>query len=914
MSEEPTPDVEPGIRITDQAPIDVDVVVRDLDGTATGLHRALFDPDQQLPARLVEAAQDAVEGLSPGEARESLLEAGVTALDGLYATLVVDTVDRLGHPAGDASEAIWRLVAATRDLGTGADRYNLRSSAADLQAGALPLLTASTVTPRVGIVLDEAFTQARREQREAILDVVLDLAAGCEVVLVVGSIERRLLWTKHRAQLPPSVTAECNPRRAGQGGPLSVAELVATAQSEVGVDSRPVQYLQAIDEAPNDWLSYTELAARFSVQRSTVRKHVTQTLLEYELVERFDHNGSAAVSLSLVGKRFLEAIDDEIGGQRTLGVGEDESVTGVSSSSEDIREAPGEHEGPPQEEAAAGRGPRCSGVARVQTYSRAEATAVVAGSQDADIGIVDAAIPDIIDEGGDFREGQWWYDHDRDELVVGAQWEGPLQYALCLAFAFTHSDTWEHVLTQDRLDDDVFQDVIYRDPWFLRGTRQLGYLKDQHANGEDYTKAIIDAREDLYGMTDDLKYGDYSEQQRELRRDILREAHGLIGVVTQLLDICGVSLHREVRIPQFSRDFNKDDRRDDILRFFGKAIPIASTYGEFVAEKILFEQRETKRKFALCAPDIDYENPLGRHIGSWTIVGKFGETIDAFQTALEEELAAPNPLQVDGLHYATFQVPIDTRQVDDRAAYEVATNRILKAKGIDPSPGAVSWMQALTRSVYDVTDALRWLGREAYREVESRDLIYALSTLPAEQLVPEAKPTVGVILEVLLEAAVDDVGPLTKREIAEVGGISESSVYDAEHWVVLEEIGLVAETGSGWEIAIALPSDRGEPELPEWIADSMTTRRDVLFGIEDRLEPEDADYLNDPPPAFIALEWPPDFDLLFETWPWIEPWMDVIGALVQIEPPEDPTRRQIVFGDRPSQQTIRQAIQPTVPG
>lgn len=169
------------------------------------------------------------------------------------------------------------------------------------------------------------------------------------------------------------------------------------------------------------------------------------------------------------------------------------------------------------------------------------------------------------------------------------------------------------------------------------------------------------------------------------------------------------------------------------------------------------------------------------------------------------------------------------------------------------------------------------------------------------------------ILEVLLEAGIAEYGPLTKRDIAERGDLSESAVYRSEHWAALEELGVIEQHETGASISPALPSDRDRSELPTWMEDSLVNRRDLLLAIETRLASEDADYLNDPPPARRALSWPPDYGELFELWPWIKPWYEVIGELLD-ENDGKSNGQAIRFGTRPEQRTLTHSARPAAAG
>ena len=219
---------EPGIDVRRIGVLDADAEIGpDIEWTAPRLHRELFDPHANIGRQLTYAI---VEVLDEQDAPLTALdELGVTALGGLFAELCVQAVNATDN------EALWNLLRTTRQLGSGQTSLDLRSSRDDLDNAAIPIFTASDVTPTIAIHLDGRFTDRKPEQRRDVLELCLALAEGCCIHLTVSGFVGRFLWEQHRNQLPTSVTAPFDPRtEPSPGTPAAVTERVTTARKTLG--------------------------------------------------------------------------------------------------------------------------------------------------------------------------------------------------------------------------------------------------------------------------------------------------------------------------------------------------------------------------------------------------------------------------------------------------------------------------------------------------------------------------------------------------------------------------------------------------------------------------------------------------------------------------------------------------------
>jgi len=250
------------------------------------------------------------------------------------------------------------------------------------------------------------------------------------------------------------------------------------------------------------------------------------------------------------------------------------------------------------------------------------------------------------------------YNDSRDELVVGADWHGPLQYTVSVARALLSPLAFEQVLTPDRLDGkagdlDALLNGVKAE---LRDKRCLGYLKQAYS-GEKYVKALEGGLEDLTTLTANIENGDFSEEQRDLRSETMKLAHGLIGTATGIYDLLDVDVTRVLRLPGRVTSDMKTGGRKDLQQCMVRMATIASKMGLYTQSRVQFEPRDEKREAIGKAPLVDAADPTGTHIGQWSIQG-YGATdlTDDIEYALEHPEKFGLPMQVESEHYADFVV------------------------------------------------------------------------------------------------------------------------------------------------------------------------------------------------------------------------------------------------------------------
>jgi len=338
----------------------------------------------------------------------------------------------------------------------------------------------------------------------------------------------------------------------------------------------------------------------------------------------------------------------------------------------------------------------------------------------------------------------------------------------------------------------------------LRDKRCLGYLKNSY-DGGDYVDALGRGVEDLKTLTANIEYGDFSEEQRDLRSETMKLAHGLIGTATGIYDLLDVDVTRILRMPgRVSSDMKAGDRAD-LQQCLIRMATIASKMGAYTQSRVQFEPREEKREAIGKAPTVDAADPTGTHIGQWSIQG-YGATdlTEDIEYALEHPGEFDLPLQVESEHYADFVVdmPIEASFTRERVA--AATTRILNRRSMRPTRQAVSVMEVFTGSIHDVTKALFFKSSEDGRRVRVDDLKYALSTLPKSRICPErgSKGTKSAVLHTLIAAD----RPLSQRELCDRAGVATATFAGhgdkRSHRDELAAFDLIRETDSGWVICL----------------------------------------------------------------------------------------------------------------
>lgn len=818
---------------------DAQVADQDVEVTVAQLHQALFSAG--LEEVLLEAIEE-IPGERKDEKRAILTENGIDALDGLYADVVVtaasETEQALKDPDDDqqterAERARQRLVDVTRQLGTGATPLGYRTSREDITDGAVALLSSASITPEVEISLTGTFTARRPEQRREVLSFLEVLATGCDVAIVATGAARRCLKEKHADQIPAGhLTSDCNPRRQQRAHVDPDAVLGSLKR---GGTARKT--LRALSATPSGSLSYEGLREVLCLDDddgSLVYQTAKRLEERHEVAERIERtDGSVALSLLPAGEAVVEELredektrrkastswtstgsadtppkillpcrvvptaqdgGDRPEGSRTAAAAGDAAADGTAgeitagAAGPAAGEAGGDRPAGEAAEATQETG-YAEGWVDVEYMPRARHEAVAGAAAAGEIGVMDAPI----ERDDDGRRPWWSYDADRDQLVVGAEYYNPMQVWTTLARSLASEKTLEDVLTPERLGEDL-AGLATNDRDLLRDARCIGWLPDD-STGEDVVQDLREAREELLSKTSAFRAEDY-EERNEARSEILRFAHGLAGTVVHLLDLLGVDVVREIRVPEFSRNYSRERTRRDLAKTVATGAAIQSRYGHFTAFRQLFEEREEKRSGAM-NPRVQPDEAVGSLIGSFVLAG------DGLPD-LEEELAAhlvgPRDLHPDAPSFGV-RIPI---QETSRSATARAAQRILRTKNMRPSREAVDLLHGFASDVYAVTEGLnRALEPEdERREVYLDEVRRALAVLDEDRILPEAAGAARSGVAALLDAD----RPISQAELARRAGISTQSWRN--HREALADVGVVQEVEEGWRVCLPFGSER----------------------------------------------------------------------------------------------------------
>jgi len=815
---------------------------------------------------VVDAARDALDGRDWGEVHDLVEDHDLGLAD--PGDDVGSLLVHLGR--GDVRGA-WRLLAACARAGQG------RRPVDDWRLLPRLLALSDAVTPTVTVRVETGFREVRREHRETIVELLAELSEGAAVRVVGSRLTLRWLEQTHRERLP-SV-------RDGLDTPPSEA-YVSDAREALDPDGPHTATLRALREQSSASATYAALADALNVPRETLRSRLSR-LRGLDLVtDGYETGDGTAVDLRPAGGAYLDAVDAAVGEQSTLNDG----VSDLSKSSDDAvypANAHGRGEDGADATADGDRDRhRLSSRHDVSYLSRRAAVPPAASAPENGVAVVNYPVEPREDR----AETGWSYDETADTLVVSAEWDNPLQYTVCLARAFTDGRVWRHVLDEDRLAEADVDARLDEHRSLLRGCRCLGYLPDAVDDGVEYGERLQEARDELLAMTGDLRRDEYDLPTDEFRSLITREALGLAGTAAHLLDLAGVEVVREVRLPNYSRNFNRgsaDGRvdRDGLTKNLATICAIQSTYGEHTGYRQLLEDRPEKVRQSPDA-EVDAADPYGSLIGSIVVVGDLGGRTDDLADAIREAVSSPTPRE-DAPEFA-IHVPVETA-ASGRSWTARTTRRMLRSKSLDATREAVGLLDAFARTPYDVADALAALGSEdAPRDVRQSEVRFALAHLDASRLLTrETAPAARRIVGALLDAD----RPLSRAALVDRGDVSRSSTY--RHLPKLAALDLVEETPEGYRLAVAFHGDdeRHADHLPEFMSDRHTKPKDVLYGAALALVDELSRAGDPDDPVFGPWLRPPGETVaparsLAETWPWVDDWgLATVAALLQQTPP-----------------------------
>lgn len=917
------------IDITDQAPVDTDVTVREESVTQTALHAAVVD-DEQMTDALLAAVRDLVAGQAPAGARETLRDAGVTALDGLFADLCLGAVDDLVNPdigtdaesdddlpnlGRESRDDLSKLVETLPTLGTGQDPFGIRNDEADLLRGPVALFAASEVTPRVAITVPSSFTDARADQRRDWLDLVAAFAQGCDVTLVTGRIEATFLFDRHfdhpavPNRLAESVDARLTQMPSGQ----EFEAEVEAAREDLSARSRPVKILRRLEQEPTQTLEYGALAQKQACESSTIQACVSKTLNEkgHQIFRRVQTGGRTGVTITKLGEALLDRLDAETADLSQFGDSSSGGLATSSNSSDDSRVTTrdGMGEGTARRPAAEAEAATAEGERGLVTTRWLDGTemAVSRAPGGAEVSLVPCDHPGF----EDVRQPARGYDDDRDRLVVGAQYQNPMQYWVCVALALADGLTAVPSVEPSDVQSvsGDLEDYFDSNRGLLRGMRCLGYLPDDVATPWGYVEELQDAAQDLRELSNDTNCWEekHYESASDARSLILREAHGLAGTLAHFYELLGVDITRLCWIDNHRKNFTIDEDEGktpymDLFKTLGIGAAIQSQYGHFNVYRQLYERREEKRGGT--TPQVDADDPWGELIGNVAIIGKnvddFADVDDlsGVDVSLQSAMASPKEVHEEAPEVG---VPVDVEVADRRHHAARVARYVCQSKGLRLSRVPMNLIYGLAGDVRTVARALQrgLSGGENGRDLAIDEVRTALHRgVEPTDLLPGHKPSVKKLVHALLGAR--DPIP-TIRELVDRAGISRQSFLNNEE--TLRALDLVEETSEGWRATLSFTTERGQQIAPDYVLEDSVRLRDAMYdAVEDLVAPEDYYEVSK---HLGVTDGPPDYDAVVEALPDLEPWIETIDRLASVADLEPQVSATSVLGVRPKQASLQ---------
>ncbi|DAC85258.1 helix-turn-helix domain-containing protein [Natrinema versiforme] len=885
------------------------------------LWKQLARRDSPLLKPLAQALHEAADGATSWVTLDE--ELSISAMDGRYAAE--------GYAALEDEDALHRWLDLTTDL-EGPTSLGFPWTLEDVETGPVAVLEAADVSPTIEIVLTpEWFDDHRRDRRERLLAWVVDvLSSAIDIRLLGNAYTQRRLVSDHADVLPSSVTEAVNDHllNGPDVGDGPTAERAQEAVDSLAWDHPAWRVLLAVDETNAERLPYRRLYndPRFSdVSESGVRKRV-QRLKDLGLVEPVDVNGDRHVALLPPARPALEAFRDEYLSDvpapapesRASGLtAADGTEAKTAGRDRDVSDPPNSPAGAVCSRPHVSGGEAGEAVEPENTEAAAEAAskdrlpapsngwlrldqhhAAAAAGGDADIALCDEPVA----KRDDPRSYSVSYDDDRDEVVVEIEADPDfVKTGARLAAALLDDRLMSTVLTTDRLaggpDRDGLDGLEESNPIVLRRARHLGYLPKDGESANAFRSRLMEERRTLLKGLEEVAGSDGLTNMEAASR-LLQRAHGLIGTVTHVYDLLGVDLVRRVTFPEFSRNWKS--KRKGIAKFVSTAVSIGSKFlsesdhgsGYYVPHRILFEDREDKREYNLGTPQIRGDGS-GEPIGSWVFAGP---GIADLEGPLRERLeVGPGDLQEDGENFAPIGVDVDIVQGFRREAVAEVLARLGRIKRLEPTRRATSLLFGLLGNVSDVAAAIYALGAEDPgdgRDLELSELRFALSTLPADRLLPGVgKPGLSTIVAALIEA--DE--PLSKAALADAAGVSKQTVRN--HRERLEAFGLldVLETDAGradvYRLRLPFRKERNASDAPapRFLVDEPDTVGEWggTWSLRDAIDQALADtgvgwLINEDYELWEDLENgdPEALSRLVERWPWLRSWVDVLAPLL----------------------------------
>lgn len=808
----------------------------------------------------------------------------------------VDDPDPEAFPGPDVASGAWtslmaattrlydnrdQLLALLRELGAGHVNGE-PTTLYDVRDGPLALLEAGTSTPTLAVELGREWWAQRADDRARQLQfLVEDLGAAVDLRLVTSRVLLPQICERHEALLPASAVNESPDRRAHD----DAAAAATSTNSCRDAESVP------LDPEDDAWVVLATIADTAAERRSmrairndplwgdvdrTTHDKRVRRLEDAGLVERVDVNGERHERLTLCGQAALDDYRDRYhsplrdraetasgspeGASPTAGGFTRATELGGGSAGGDrsaaVSDPPkptdgavftptrgrGEDPGRPAAEAEA-----AAGGSREVPSRRAAASwmklrrhhGIAAAASAGDVVLVDRDVEQLEHPGDQLIS----YDEDRGEIVVDVEWSDLAAHTgVRLAAALTDPRLLRKVVPLEVLGADL-EHLLDGNLYLLRKGPCLGYLPDDEATGQDFLNRLVREGQQLRALSGELRDDD-GDLRHDVASEVLRKAHGLAATVTWVLDLAAdVQVVRQLRLPTHRRDWS-ETRIRNLRRFLATGCYLSSKYKAYNSYRVLVEDRDEKREDGLVEPNVNPEEPMGEHLGSWVLVGPgVDEDLPLLDILGDDRDLVDDVLEAE----RQFAVDVDVADGWTRSTAAAAAARVGRFRRLLPTPESVSVLEAMLGSPHDVAEAIGRLGTESRRRrLELRDVRYALSTLPADRILPDVgrEGSIGAIVSALLGAE----GPLSTSDLADRAGVSPQTVRN--HTGLLEALGLVRreEQGEGratlW--MVRLPSDRdrhdeaARPRFLHPVSDPPKLGEGVVWQEADRPPPGDS--------------------------------------------------------------------------
>lgn len=397
-----------------------------------------------------------------------------------------------------------------------------------------------------------------------------------------------------------------------------------------------------------------------------------------------------------------------------------------------------------------------------------------------------------------------------DDLLVAAQWGGPLATLGRLAGTLLSDKALNKILTPSRLgnrfeeiNNAVVEQLDKTAGDIIRWGHQIGWFSEDEETYDGWRERIGSVRTLCLQQLGKLVDSDDVED----RSKFIRKLQGLIASATQLYYAAGIDVTINIRVPDTAMLISDEKRLNDFLDFAQYTVPKQSVYGIHSGYRMLLEERPAKLKQRL-SYEVGDDDPTMHLTSSWVFSGP---TITGLQPDIErainreaedlrEAVAEGNetapimeiPVRISNSYSALREL---VEEFASEKGYQVSHSGDITAEKHDLQRLVRLFLRTLgsedqphRASPYDVAEAMLHIASStrSYDFITTQDISYGLSQLPCTRLLPDLPPTATKILKTLLDA--DD--PMGRSDIVETAGISGSSydryINELAAWDVIE--------------------------------------------------------------------------------------------------------------------------------